>query len=455
MATTSSLGIGAGVDLASMLSSLIAAERQPINVLTAKVQASNTKLSTFSKLKSALSTLQTAADKLSSPLKLSPLSATASDTTKLSATAAFNASAGSYAVSVTQLAAAQKSFSNEFSTSPTSRTFGQGSLTFTIDGDDYDIDLSDQTTYTLQDVRAKINAADIGVTATVVTGSTGERLILTGKEGAANAFTLAATTTGPGAATNDLADIAVFDTDGSDDVLARSTAADALLTIDGVAVTSSGNVVENALNGVSLKLLATGSTTLTVATDNSKISDAVKSLVDAYNAINTLIKENSTYDTATKTAKPLNGESSVRTIQSILTNTRTSIPAALSSATYKTLSEVGVSIQKDGSLTIDSAKLTAALTSSSSSVQTTLAAYGTAFNDAIASMLDTGGVLESRVSGLNASIKSYNDRKTSLEFRVENIEKRYRAQFTALDKLVSSMQTTSNYLTQQLSALSK
>jgi flagellar hook-associated protein 2 len=307
----------------------------------------------------------------------------------------------------------------------------------------------------LQDVRAKINAADIGVTATVVTGSTGDRLILTGKEGAANAFTLAATTTGPGAATNDLADVANFDIDDNDDTLARSTAADALLTIDGVAVTSSGNIVENALNGVSLKLLATGSTTLTVATDNSKISEAVKSLVDAYNAINTLVKENSTYDTATKTAKPLNGESSVRTIQSILTSTRTSIPAALASATYKTLSDIGVSVQKDGSLTIDSAKLTASLTSSSSSVQTTLAAYGTAFNGAIASMLNTGGVLESRVSGLNASIKSYNDRKTTLEFRVENIEKRYRAQFTALDKLVSSMQTTSTYLTQQLSALSK
>jgi flagellar hook-associated protein 2 len=83
-----------------------------------------------------------------------------------------------------------------------------------------------------------------------------------------------------------------------------------------------------------------------------------------------------------------------------------------------------------------------------------LGAYGKAFSDSIEAMMNAGGLVSNRLESLNTSVKTYKDSQAALEIRVAAIEKRYRAQFTALDKLVSSMQTTSSYLTQQLAALS-
>lgn len=449
MATASSLGIGTGVDLNAMLTKIMAAERQPIAALNTKITTANTKLTVFGILKSQLSTLQTAASTLSNPMKLSALAATSSDATVTTASAAFNATAGSYSINVTNLAAAQKSFSNA---QTSSATFGSGTLTFNFSGTNKTVELSDQASYTLDEVAAKINGANIGVSASVISGTDGRRLVFNGSStGAAGAFTLSATADAVSGTTLSLNTIGSFDTTTTG--LARAAAQDANLTIDGATVSSSTNTISEAITGISMTLLKTGSSTITVQSDSTTVTNALNAFIGAYNAVNSTIKQNSTYDVTTKTGKPLNAESSVRSIQSALNNARMSIPAGLSSGTYKTLSSIGVTIEKDGSLSLDSTKLASAMAASPGEVQKTLNAYGSAYNDALTKMLDTDGTVQVRVKGLNASIKSYNDNIAALEVRVANVEKRYRNQFSALDTLVSGLQTTSTYLTQQLAKL--
>jgi flagellar hook-associated protein 2 len=132
----------------------------------------------------------------------------------------------------------------------------------------------------------------------------------------------------------------------------------------------------------------------------------------------------------------------------------------LSSATYKTLSQFGISATTGGGLSFDSSKLTSAIGTSFSDVQTTLGAYGTAFDSTLTDILNVSGtdanrgIIENRLNGLSLSVKNFTDSKAVLQLRIDAVEKRYRAQFTALDTMVSSMQTTSSYLTQQLARLS-
>jgi len=449
-ASVSSLGVGSNLDLAGILDKLMAAEQQPMTKLTAKIASTNTKITTFGLLQSKLSTLQSSAEKLSSAYNLNAQSATSGDEKIATATAAFNASAGSYSLNVSQLASAQKSFSNAFSSST---TFGQGSLTFSFASGDKTIDLSDQSSYTLSELRGKINDANIGVTATIVNGSSGQRLILTGNETGANtAFTLSATNGTTGGSSQNLSAVASFDTTTSG--LARSSAQDAQFTLDGVAATSSTNSVSEAVTGLSINLVATGATTLTVANDSTAITKAVQSFVDDYNAYVSLVKENSSYDSTTKKADPLNGESAIRSVQTALTKARTTVPGELSSATFKTLGSLGVSVGDDGTLSLDESTLSTALATSSTEVVKTLNAYGTAFSTTLSGIVDSSGVVGKRIDSLNHLIDVYNDNKDTLQVRLDNIEKRYKAQFTALDTLMSSLNTTSSYLTQQLAALS-
>ena len=454
MATTSSLGIGTGVDLQSMLTSILAAERTPITVANTKISATNAKISLYGTLKSKLDALQTASDTLRFPSKLSAISATSSDSTVVGANAAFNAAIGSYSLDVKQLASAQKSFSNSY-TSGT--TFDSGQLTFTVGGIvATPIDLTGPAT--LQEVGAQINSAKVGVTATVITSGDGsQRMILTGdKSGSGNGFSLVSTATPSGSQSS----LGIFDDltaqeilDGTD-TLQRSEAKDAEMTIDGISVSSSTNSFSSSIEGLTLTAVKLGQSKVTVQNDATKITAAVQAFVDSYNDVASLIKNNSGYNATAKTSQPLNGDSASRSILESLGSARTTIPDSLSAATFKTLADLGVTIQQSGLLSLDSSKLSNAISTSASEAVKTLNAYGESFGTKVVELQGIGGAFSNRLSSLNATVKRDQDRVAALEVRVELIEKRYRAQFTALDKYVNAMQTTSSALTQQLAQFS-
>ncbi len=447
MATSSSLGIGTGIDLNTMLTSIITAERAPITALNTKISATNNTISLYGTLKSKLDALQTAADTLQYPSRLSALSATSSDTTVLNASAAYTASVGSYGLEVTQLASAQKDFTTAY---VSGTTFGPGDLNFTVGGVAATTISLTSSSSSLQEVSDAINNAKVGVTTTVITDSTGkQRMVLTGdKSGAGNDFSLTSTLTASGSQ----ASLASFDTTTVG--LNRTVAQDATLKIDGIEVNSSTNTFSN-VAGLTLTAVKLGTSNVTVQNDSTKITSAVQSFVDSYNAVVSLIKANSNYDTTTKTAQAFSGDSTVRSLLNTLGSARTTIPTELSAATLQTLSSLGVSIQTSGQLKLDATALNSAISTSATDVVKTLGAYGKSFSTEVTSLLAGGGTVSTRVSSLNSLVNRFKDNQAALEIRVSLVEKRYRAQFTALDKLVSSMQTTSSYLTQQIAMLQK
>jgi flagellar hook-associated protein 2 len=442
--TTSSLGIGTGVDLNSMLTSIITAERAPINTLTTQITAANSQISLYGTLKSNLAALQTASDTLQYPSRLSAQSATSSDTTVLGASASYLASLGSYTTEVTQLASPQKSFSAAYSAGT---TFAAGNLTFTVGGVAA-TPISVVAGASLQDVSSAINAAKIGVTATVVTDSTGsQRMVLTGdKAGAGNGFSLTSTATPSGAQ----ASLDSFDTTTTG--LNRTNAQDAKLKFDGIEVSSNTNTFTN-VAGLTLTAVKLGTSNVTVQNDSTKIAKAAQAFVDSYNTVVTLIKNNSGYDATAKTSQPFNGDSTTRSILNNLGSTRTTVPTELASANIKTLAALGITVQTSGQLSLDTTKLNTAVSTSSADVIKALNAYGKSFSNTVGAMLSGSGSVSTRVNSLNSSVRRYQDNQAALEIRVALVEKRYRAQFTALDTYVNAAQSTSSYLTQQFTQL--
>jgi len=441
--TISSLGIGTGtLDTATLVEQLVAIERQPIDALDTKESAFNAQISSFGSIKSRLSTLQSAAATLSDPNSLAAFSATSSDTTVMSATAGTFAKAGSYSINVQQLATAQKSFSSLYGSSD---TFGAGTLSFSINGSTEDVVLSSSSN-SLQDVANAINDAGISVRATVVTGDAGSRLVLTSRDtGTDNAFTLSVS----GGDAN-LTSLGTFDASNVNAVTAQNS----IITVEGETVTSQSNQITSAIANVTINATAVGTSTLDVARDSSGISDSVQAFVDAYNAMRSEITTQTAYDSTTKTAQPLNGDSTVRNLLNHMRTTISSVPSGLSGGSMDYLFSLGVSLQQDGTLTFTSSKLDDALNSDFEGVMNTLNAYGTNMEDMAKAFTESDGLIDNRVNGIGASITTLDDQRTRMEQQLTITEARLRAQFTSLDTLMASLSTTSTYLTQQLDSLS-
>lgn len=442
MATFSSLGIGSGLDAESLVTQLMAIERQPITQLNTKESGIKAKLSAYGTLRSTIDSLKTAADVLGDANKLSAFKATPVDTTIATATANGSAAAGSYSIHVIRLATTEKQGSATNFTG-SSDTLGAGTLAITVGGTTTNVTLTSASA-TLADVRDAINSSTAGVTANIITGDAGTKLVLSAKDSGKN-ISIIATDDNLGDS-GDFAKLSTFN-------LIGTAAQSAQVEIDGVLVTSNSNTVTNVLGGLTLTLAKEGTTTLTVARDSSTVKTAVDNFIKAYNDLQTQAKTLTQYDAATKTASTLTGDTLVRNIQSQLYETISQIPSGIAGV-YSRLSDLGISIQSGGKLALDASKLQKAIDTNFDGVVSVLTAYGSAFESKTTQMTATSGMLTGKTDSLNSFLRDISNRRTALEQRMEMIEKRYRAQFTALDTLVSSMKTTSNYLSQQLAALS-
>jgi flagellar hook-associated protein 2 len=304
----------------------------------------------------------------------------------------------------------------------------------------------DSSVTTLAGVRDAINAANAGVTATVVTSGSNSYLSLTSNQ------------TGTASVMRVTGDITALNYDPSANTgslvqNAGDEAADAALKINGISITGSGNTISDAVEGLTITLKATGTTSVTVARDTSSLSAGVNALVKAYNDFAKVARDLGRYDATTKQGGPLIGDSTLRSAQNVFRNLLGHVPSELSGASLQRLSDIGVTMQKDGTLKVDSAKLDAAISGNFNGVANLVAAYGSSIDTAAKGMVETDGLIESRTDGLNASIKSITQQSESIQQRLIQTEARYRRQFTSLDTLIASMTRTSNYLTQQLANL--
>jgi flagellar hook-associated protein 2 len=467
MAGISSAGLGSGLDINSIISQLMAVEQQPLTALATKEASFQAKLSAFGSLKGALSALQTTAKTLTTASTFTGKSANSSDSTVLTTSATSTAAAGNYSISVNQLAKFHAVRSNT-NYAATTDTFNTGTLSITV-GSGTAVNVTiDSSNNTLAGIRDAINSANAGVTASVINADivptplvapfTTNRLVLTSTTlGSAGAITVAVTDSGSGG-TNALTGLA------SASLVATQTADDAKLTINGIAITRASNTITDAVDGLTLNLLkgtatTPGTASVTVAQNTGAVTSAVNAFVKAYNDAISGIKTMTAYDAANKKASVLTGDTTARSIQTKLSSlVQTSVTGIAGGISR--LSDIGITVQKDGTLATNSTKLAAALADTNTDVaslftQTTADNEGIAvrFNTMLEGVVGSSGLIASRTDGINASIKDLGKRADALNLRLVSIEKRYRAQFTALDTLVASMNQTSTYLTQQLANL--
>jgi len=479
MAAVSSLGIGSGLDLNTLLTGIKSAEQAPLSALQAQQTSYTTKLTAYGQLNSALSTLQTAAAALAKTDMFQGVKAASTSSDVLTATALSTAQAGSYAVNVTQMSQAQSlaalgvasASTNIVSVaSPTTPTtvkfeFGTTSGTgFTLASDatrTKSIDI-DPAKSSLTDIAKKINETDdLGVTASIVNDGSAlpYRLVLTSKQ-PGEASSMRITVSGDTNHPDGDADLSALLTHNpAGQKLEQSAAAqNTLLTVNGIAITSATNSVIDAIPGVTMTVAKVGTSTLAVQKDTASAGSAVAAFVNAYNSLQTVSAKLTAFDATSKSGAVLLGDSTLRNIQTGIRSALTTAQADPAGSGLTMLSQIGVTFQKDGKLTLDSTKLSAALESKMTGVAQlfsgTASAYGTKLSALITSYTDTtGGVLTAATKGINKTLDLLGKQYTAMSDRVDATVARYKAQFSQLDVMMSRMNQTSTYLTQQFEAI--
>lgn len=371
-----------GLPIDSLVTAQMQAEQQPITDIQTKISSYNTKLSAYSTLKSGLSTFQTAVDKLATAAKFNAQSVTASDATSISATANGTAVLGNYSVSVTQLATSQKLASPAYSSA--TDIVGTGKLTisfgttgtapasFTANADKTDITIDiTSSNNTLAGIRDAINAKNASVSASIVNDGTGNRLVITSKDtGEVNSLKISvADDDGNNTDTGGLSALAYDPLASSNNMTQMTAAKNALLNVDGMSISKSSNTVSDVIQGVTLTLksITSASNTLSVGTDTDTIQASVQSFVDAYNALNTSMRNLTKFVSAGSTSNgALLGDSTAR---DIMVKLKSMLSASSPTATtFKTLTDIGVTMGSTGALTLDSTKLQKAITTNVSDV---------------------------------------------------------------------------------------
>jgi flagellar hook-associated protein 2 len=376
----SSPGIGSKLDVNTIVTQLMDIEKRPLTQLNNREISFQAKLSAFGSIRSALSQFQGAMSGLSITSRFEGSSAASSDATVVSASATPRAPAGSYSVEVSALAQNQRLVAAGQAT--TTASIGTGTLTFdfgTISGGSFDAQTGKYTgaafttggsgvrtvtiaagSGSLAGIRDSINAAGIGVTASIVNdgGTSPFRLVLSSdRTGAANA--LKVTVNGDAA----LDSLLGQDPAAGQNLVQTAAARNADLTINGVAVTKPTNVVSDALEGVTLTLSKTNvgtPATVTVARDNAKAVAGAETFVKAYNDLNKTLEDLSAFNADTRTGAVLNGDPAVRSLQNQLRSLFNQ-PLGGAGSALRTLSDAGIAFQRDGSLSLDATKMNKAM----------------------------------------------------------------------------------------------
>lgn len=438
MASISSAGIGSGLDVDSIVTQLVAAERTPTETrLTNRQSELTVKLSALGRFNSVLSNVQSKLDSLLSSGALGALTATSSASDIFTATASEDATIGTYDVEVVSLAKASKQVSDVFA-GGADTALGAGDVQIGVGSESFTVTLESGSD-SLADLRDAINnAADnTGVTATLINESGGTRLLLTAKE------------TGTDNTVSVSSSLINFSE--------KQAAADAHLRVEGYDVYSASNTVTDAIEGVTIDLLAAdeGTTsTLTVGADLEAANDAIEAFVTAYNSAMTTIKSMLSYDAETESAGSLNGDSTAR---GALLQMRNIVGSIVSDGgAYSHLSEIGITTETDGTLTIDEDALSEALSTNRSSVTRLFSGedgIATRLDASLEGLVSEDGVIASREESINSQLDDIEDDFDALDRRMAAVEARYLSQFTALDTLLAQLSTTSDYLTQQLESI--
>lgn len=440
MATLTSAGIGSGLQVDSIVSGLVAAERKPADDrLNALESTTKAQISAFGSITSAMSSLSAALDKFKADGGLPGRKATVATDAGFTASATSKAVVGTYSVTVEALATAHKLQSAAVAAST---VVGDGTLTFQVGGGTAFNVVIEAGKGTLADIRDAINkqAAGKGVTATIVHGDDGDVLTLTSdKTGSAGALSISASGGNGG--------LSVLATSGGT-LTQLAAAQDAVVTVDGITRTSSSNHLTDLIDGVTLDLTKAApgvGFSLGVAADPGSLKDTLQGFVTAYNAALSTMRKQSAAGGENATAGALSGDATPRAIMASMRNTI--------SNSYAEFAALGLKTAVDGSLSLDGSKFDAAIATNPGAVKSLLgddAEFGKNMRGLLLNYVGDDGLLASRNKSLADRAKSITQQRTDLDARMDRLETAYRVRFTALDTMMAQLQSTSSYISQHL-----
>lgn len=431
-----------GIDFGQLLNAVMTQESAPLTRLQTQQSDEKGQNQILAGLVGKLGKVHDAADALAAADSLQILKATTSDDAAVSATASDGTATGSYDVVVTQLARAQVTSSTTTVTATDTVVASGGSLTLTkTGGDPVVISLSADTT--LESLADQINAAeDSPVRAAIVRSAPNAyRLVLTAAStGLSNGFTVTNSLTGgAGISFGDADSDGVSGDDAADNAV---TAADALLTVNNIAVTSDSNVVEEAIPGVSLtlhKLDPSSTIRIEVARDTTAAKGKVQDFVDAYNGVLGFFDDQRTADTAGK--NNVSRDPLVRGLKDAL---RGALFATYGTGALTSLAQLGISASSSGKLALDSKVFDTAINAEPTAAQTLFAGTGDggafgAFKTLMDEYTRSGGLVASardrktqRASDLSRQIDSLS---TRLEQRRLSLQREYTEADLAMTRL--------------------
>ena len=437
-ALITSTGIGSGLNISAIVSSLTTAfGAAQTTQLTNQQTTLDSQVSAFGTFTAALDTLKLALPPLEDPSQLAGFAATVADPSIATATTTSDAVAGQYSLQVNNLATSATMTSAHLASSATA--VGTGTLTVAVGSSSMQISV-DSTNSSLAGIAAAINSAsdNPGVTASIITTTSGSRLILTGTAtGAANAITVT-----PSGGDGGLSVLAFTQT---------QPAQDASFSINGFAATSASNGVSSAITGVTINLQKASAvdtpTTLTISPDTSSAQSSIDKFVTAVNGVLSSIQTLTAYDPSTQTAGPLNGNATLEAFQNQLQNILGTVTNG--SGGVKSLTDLGISAGTDGSYATDDTKLGNALSASLASIGNLLGGtngIATQISNLVDGYTKPGGLLDTINQGLETGLSSVSTQQTALAAQLAAYSARLTAEYNAMDTAVALLKQTQTYL---------
>lgn len=446
MANISSIGVGSGLDLSTLLEGLRTSEESVLSTITQRKSTENARLSAYGQLSSAIEKLQTAAKAFEGDTTFGQYTATQTGES-FSASASSSAVAGSYRIQVTSLASTQTLIADGVADKAAANGTG-GVVKFTLkNGEVKTLDLTGKGT-SLEEIAKAINAdKELGLSASIMNDGSGTPFRLM----------ISTTATGTQAAVSDITVEnntelgALLNKTG----MTEQAATDAVIHVNGIKVTQATNKLEDVIQGVTLNLNKADTTeqTLTVSRNDDKTKAAINEFITAYNNVQKFIKSSTAY-TEGAGGSILNGDNTARTVQTRLSGIMSF--QSSNGGAFKTLSDLGIRTQADGTIQLDDAKFSKALAENRDDIAKLfqdktngIATYTQNVTKGLIS--STTGIVTTASNGTKTRIEELNSQYERKQAQIEATMERYRAQFTALDSLVAKMNGTSAYLSQQLS----
>lgn len=445
MTTLSSPGIGSGIDVRGIIGKLMSVEQQPLLKINTRVVELKTQLSAYGALKSSVSGFRDAIDKLADPTRFKAFEATSSDEKVATASASSSAAKGVYTLNVLRIAENHRMAAGTTYANTDTAVLGTAGdrMTIAVGSAAFNVDFGGKT---LGAIRDEINSAatNTGVTASILKDNVGYRLSLS-SNGTGGDKAIGVTYTGP--------DPFALQTLNADrDTSGGFTIADlnASVQLEGqFNITSSSNTLSETIQGVSITLQAAGTTTVKIDRDTASVEASVQSFVKAYSDLIGNLSKMRGQALKSDSSGLASIESQMRNVLSQQVDVEGSFNNAF---------EIGISTQKNGTLTLDSKVLNNAITANFDGLAKLFAdpnqGLAKRLSSLATSFLDTGGMLDGRSQGLSNQISTEESKKALLEERLKIIEVRLTKQYNSLDLIVSRMQGSANLLTQQLSGLS-